>query len=138
VNCWTATSEARLSPDGKQILLQDADPENDKDAHKWGMSSKPYLLNVATKKRTPLADFPLNGQVLSMAWSPNGKQVAYTWEQLHPDWLKLDTHEPEDEAKLETEAFLCIADADGKNMKTLDSAKKSGVSVLILGMMDWR
>jgi hypothetical protein len=57
-------TEARLSHDGKQVLFIDADHENDKDAYKWGMSARPDLLDVATKKRIALGDFPWRGRWL--------------------------------------------------------------------------
>jgi RNA polymerase sigma factor (sigma-70 family) len=82
---------ARFSPDGKKVLFTDADPE-EKDAFKWHRSSKPYVLDVATKKREPLAEFPeKNAECLGVAWSLDGKRVAYTWTQLHPELLKKDT-----------------------------------------------
>jgi RNA polymerase sigma factor (sigma-70 family) len=126
--------EARLSPDGKQVLFIDADPENDKDAHKWGMSARPYLLDVATRKRMPLADFPTNAQATGVAWSPNGNRVAYTWKQNHPDPLKKDQLL----VNVETEAFLIVADADGKNAKTVSSAKGDNAINPILVSIDWR
>jgi RNA polymerase sigma factor (sigma-70 family) len=126
--------EARFSPDGKQVLFIDADPENDPDAHKWGMSAKPYLLDVATKKRRPLADFPINAQALGVAWSPNGKRVAYTWKQNHPEQLKKDRLFP----SVETESFLIVADADGKNAHTVSSAKVDNLINQIFLSIDWR
>src|SRR5262249_12457733 len=65
----------RFSPDGKKVLFTDADPEQ-KDAHKWHRSSQPHVLDIATKKRQPLVDFPANGQCLGVAWSPDGERVA--------------------------------------------------------------
>jgi RNA polymerase sigma factor (sigma-70 family) len=126
--------EARLSPGGKQVLFIDADPENDKDAHKWGMSARPYLLDVATKKRMPLGDFPTNAQATGVAWSPNGKRVAYIWKQNHPDVLKKDQLKVD----LETEAFLIVADADGKNAQTVSSAKVDNLVNPIFISIDWR
>ena len=125
---------ARLSPDGKQVLFIDADPENDKDAHKWGMSARPYLLDVATRKRMPLGDFPTNAQATGVAWSPNGKRVAYTWKQNHLDRLKKDQLV----TSVETEAFLIVVDADGKNPQTVSSAKVDNLINPILISIDWR
>jgi RNA polymerase sigma factor (sigma-70 family) len=125
----------RLSPDGKRVLFLDADPE-DNDARKWGRSNKPYLLDIATKKRELLAEFPENAQANGVAWSPDGKKVAYTWVQLHPDRLKKNVLRAEDES-IETEAFLIVADADGKNAKTISSAKKPFAN-MIFGTIDWR
>src|SRR5262249_24815711 len=53
---WTGHHVARLSPDGKRVLYTDADPE-EKDANKWGVSSKPYLVDVGTKKREILGEY---------------------------------------------------------------------------------
>jgi RNA polymerase sigma factor (sigma-70 family) len=125
----------RFSPDGKRVLFLDADPK-DADARKWGMSNKPYLLEVATKKRELLPEFPEHALAKGIAWSPDGKRVAYTWMQLHPDVLKKDTLKAEDEL-VETEAFLIVADSDGKNAKTISSAKKP-FSGMIFGTIDWR
>jgi Tol biopolymer transport system component len=126
----------RLSPDGMQVLYTDADPA-DKRANYWGMSSKPYLLDVATKKREPLAEFPENAQALGVAWSPDGKRVAYTWMQQHPDLLKKDTLDIND-ATIETESFLTVADANGKNAKRVSSAKSDYALNRIYGSIDWR
>jgi predicted DNA-binding protein (UPF0251 family) len=125
----------RLSPDGKRILFLDADPE-DKDARRWGVSNKPYVLDIATKKRELLAEFPENAQSIGVAWSPDGKKVAYTWVQLHPESLKKDVLKTED-FSIETEAFLIVADADGKNAKTISSGKKQ-FTTSIFGTIDWR
>jgi RNA polymerase sigma factor (sigma-70 family) len=126
--------EARISPDGKKVFFIDADPENDKDAHRWGMSARPYLLDVADRRRAPLADFPANAQATGVAWSPDGKRLAYTWKQMHPELLKKD----ELFVKVETEAFLIVADADGKNPRTVDSAKIDNLINQIFLSVDWR
>jgi hypothetical protein len=128
--------DARLSPDGKKVLYMDADPER-KVFHKWGVSQRPYILDVATKKREPLADFPDNGQACGVAWSPDGKRIAYTWKQLHEDVFKKDTIDIND-VLVETEAFLMIADADGKNAKTIATDKGPSAINMILGTIDWR
>ena len=84
-----------------------------------------------------MADFPENAQCLGVAWSPDGKRVAYTWVQLHPDMLKLDTWNPADVA-IQTESFLMVADADGKNAKTVASAKSDQALNPLYGSIDWR
>jgi hypothetical protein len=129
-------TEARLSPDGTRILLIDADPGR-RDAHKWGCSQRVYLIDVATKKREPLADFPENGRAWGVAWSPDGKKIAYTWTPLDEEVLKKDSIGPEDSLK-EVEGFLIVADADGKNAKTIANDKGKFVLGMVLGAIDWR
>jgi hypothetical protein len=133
---WTGRHIGRLSPDGKAVLYTDADPA-DKHANKWGVSSKPYLLDVAAKKRQPLAEFPDNAMAVGVAWSPDGKRIAYTWMQQHPDLLQKDTLKA-DEVGIPTEAFLIVADADGKNAKVVTSARGDNAINPIFGSIDWR
>ena len=136
VNWPPGNVSGRLSPDGTKVLLAAADPSR-KDAHKWGVSQRPYLLDVKTKKMEPLAEFPDNGQVRGIAWSPDGKRVAYTWHTLHEELLKKDSIKA-DEAAVESEAFLIVADADGKNPKTIASGKGQFALNMIFGAVDWR
>jgi Tol biopolymer transport system component len=126
----------RLSPDGTRVLLSAPDPAR-KNAFKWGVSHRPYVLDVNTKKVEPLADFPENGWLWGVAWSPDGKRVAYTWQQLHEGVLKRDTISVAD-TTVETEAFLVVADADGKNAKTVASGKGRYAMNVIFGTIDWR
>jgi RNA polymerase sigma factor (sigma-70 family) len=133
---WTGGHRGRFAPDGARILYTDADPA-DKDANKWGVSSKPYVLDVASKQTTAVADFPQNGRVEGIAWSPDGKRIAYSWVQLHADLLKKDTLTPAD-VNTPTEGFLMIADADGRNARTVSSARGANAINRILGAVDWR
>ena len=107
-------TDARLSPDGKRILFIDADPER-KDAHKWGVSQRVYTIDLATKKREALADFPDNARAWGIAWSPDGKKPAYTWVLPDEDLSQEGPLKSEDVQK-ETEGFLIVADADGRTL----------------------
>ncbi|HYH67400.1 MAG TPA: sigma-70 family RNA polymerase sigma factor [Urbifossiella sp.] len=127
---------ARFSPDGKRVLFTDGDPAR-KDAHTWGRSHRPYVLDVATKERTALADFPENGQAIGVCWSPDGKRVAYTWTQLHADLLAKDRIGGED-VQREAEGFLIVADPDGRNARTVASDKGRFFGNLVLAQLDWR
>jgi hypothetical protein len=127
---------ARLSPDGTRVLFTAADPAR-KNALKWGMSHRPYVLDMKTKTVEALAGFPENGVARGVAWSPDGKQVAYTWDQLHEEALKRDTITMAN-TTIDTEGFLVIADADGKNPRNIASAKSKYAMGVILGTIDWR
>ena len=73
-----------------------------------------------------------------MAWSPNGKQVAYTWMQNHPELAKTDRLLASDVARFATESFLIVADADGRNAKTVMSGKSDNFTIRVIGSIDWR
>ena len=130
------TNQGRFSPDGTKVLFTDGDPEQ-KHAYQWGLSSKPYLLDVKTGTREAVGEFPENAQATGIAWSPDGKRIAYAWKQLHEKLLKKGTLDP-DEAIVETEAFLVVADADGKNAKTVSSDKGPHAFSTVFGTIDWR
>lgn len=84
------------------------------------------LIEVATGKVTKVEDLPLNGEVQGFAWSPDGKKIAYAWRQVHEG-------EPKDRAEKETESFLVVADADGKNAKTIREFTADDT----LGRIEW-
>jgi RNA polymerase sigma factor (sigma-70 family) len=138
---------ARLSPNGKKVLFVDADPER-KQFRSGGVNQRPYLLDVATKKVELLAEFPENGQATGIAWSPDGKRIAYTWKKLPEDVFNKDTLElrfpflrsstQTGDLMIETEAFLMIADADGKNAKTIATDKSPSATRMFFGPVDWR
>jgi hypothetical protein len=96
-----------------------------------------YRIDVKTKKREALAEFPENGRAWGVAWSPDGKKLAYTWVPLDEEILKKNQLGPEDVMK-ETEGFLIVADADGKNPKTVATDKGRFVLASVFGAIDWR
>ncbi len=127
---------ARLSPDGTKVLFIDGDPTR-KDAHRWGKSHRPYVLDLETKTREPLGNFPENGQATGVCWAPDGKRVAYTWVRLHADLLARDELIA-NEVMRETEGFVAVADADGRNAKTVARDKSRAGEALVFGPLDWR
>jgi hypothetical protein len=102
------------------------------------MSSKPCLHDLATKKSQPLADFPSNGEALGVAWSPDGKRVAYSWKQEHRELLVNKESLDVNDLQVPTEAFLMIADADGRNARTVASDRCESAWNQIFGVIDWR
>ncbi|MBN9522268.1 PD40 domain-containing protein [bacterium] len=127
------TIVGRFSPDGKAVLFTDGDPVK-KDAHKWELSHRPYRLDVATGKREPLAGFPENARAIGVAWSPDGKRVAYTWLRLYPHILAKDQLD----TTPETQTHLIVAGADGRNPKTLASGRGNFIADWAYGELDWR
>jgi Tol biopolymer transport system component len=115
---------ARLSPDGTRVLCQSL---AGKDQPRVPLS----VVDVATGKATPVADFPLNGTVMGHCWSPDGKRIAYTWQLA-------DDGKPGEPPARETESFLVVCDPDGKNAKTVLSEKRRDGRAVTLGTVDWR
>jgi hypothetical protein len=99
---------------------------------------KPYLLDLAAKKSQPLADFPGNGEALGVAWSPDGKRVAYSWKQVHRQLLVNKESLDAKDLQVPTEAFLMVADADGRNARTVASGRGESAWNQIFGVIDWR
>ncbi|HJZ59743.1 MAG TPA: sigma factor-like helix-turn-helix DNA-binding protein, partial [Gemmataceae bacterium] len=129
----------RVSPDGGKILFQDVDPDEKpaKDDHRL---MRLFVFDLKTMKRQRLAEVPLNALVLGYCWSPDGKKVAYTWKQTKPGVPLVENTDNMNDPKIntETESFLVVADADGKNPKTLLSKKAPTAPTITLGNVDWR
>jgi RNA polymerase sigma factor (sigma-70 family) len=121
----------RLSPDGKRVLYHTVTPPP-----KGMEGTKPTIreltvLDIATGKSTRVADQPLNGDIQSYCWSPDGKKIAYSWREAHEG-------KPEDLVNKETESFLVVCDPDGKNQKTIATEKAQGPWIITIGHIDWR
>jgi Tol biopolymer transport system component len=114
----------RFSPDGKRVLFLGINPEV-----KPGkpMESALFVVDVADGKPKQITDV-LNAEFMGYTWSPDGKRVAYIWRQRHE----------KPEADQETESFLIVSDADGKNAKTIVTEKAKGQGIITLTSPDWR
>ena len=131
--------DPKLSPDGTQILFKDFDPADkpEKDVPRLpGYSSSIY-------RRKNVSDWqiaPLNGQIFGYCWSPNGKQICYTWKRVDPGVPLAANTDNENNPKIntETESHLVVTDADGKNAKTLISEKANRSTTITIGTVDWR
>jgi RNA polymerase sigma factor (sigma-70 family) len=104
----------KFSPDGKRVLMG-----SPLDTPK-GLA----VYDVASGKFTPVADVPLNGTVHGICWSPDGKRIAYVWEQ-------------ETMPNGDGEAHVMVCDPDGKNAKSIASETEKFRGARIRGV-DWR
>lgn len=131
----------RLSPDSTRVLfLQVVLPKEETPAEIKARENrgrpmpqamrKLAVLELAGGKATPVADTPLDGELQSFCWSPDGKRIVYTWRQVHAG-------KPEDVLNKETESFLVLSDPDGKNQKTIASEKGLGQYHITLSHVDW-
>jgi RNA polymerase sigma factor (sigma-70 family) len=129
----------KLSPDGSAILFEDLDP-TEKIAKDTPPLHRLFVYDLKAKKRQRLPGTPDNGLIMSYCWSPDGKQLAYTWKQVHPGVPLAENTDNMNDAKLntETESHLIVADADGKNVRTLLSAKSNRATIITIGSVDWR
>jgi RNA polymerase sigma factor (sigma-70 family) len=121
----------RLSPDGKRVLYHTV-TFPPKDTEKTRQPTRELVvLDIATGKVTRVEDQPLNGELQSYCWSPDGKKIAYSWREVH-------VGKPEDVVNKETESFLVVCDPDGKNQKTIATEKAQGQWTISIGHVDWR
>ncbi len=131
----------RLSPDGSRILFLDIDKE---EKFEKGMLRFPrlYLYDMKTKKRDKLAELALDAFIGEYAWSPDSKRVAYVWKRMEPGVPLANSLDAEGKAKeqkvVETETHLNVADASGKNAKTILSAKGRNGPAITLFKLEWR
>jgi dipeptidyl aminopeptidase/acylaminoacyl peptidase len=131
----------RLSPDGSRLLFLDIDKEEKLEK---GMRRFPrlYLYALKTKKREKLADTALDAFIWDYAWSPDSKRVAYVWKRMEPgvplaNRLGVDG-KPKKQKVVETETHLNVADPNGKNTKTILSAKGRTGPAITLSKLEWR
>ena len=115
----------RLSPDGKRILyttftLAKKEPPAP-------VKRVLTVLDIDSGKSLPVADVPLNAEIIGYCWSPDGKKIAYTWRSI-----------PEGKAEDSSEAILIVCDPDGKNQKTIASDTATGPWRNHVGHVDWR
>jgi Tol biopolymer transport system component len=112
---------ARLSPDGRKVLFQ-ASPKTP------GGQSRLYVMDLATRKRVTI-DEP--GETHGHCWSPDGSQVAFTWQQTPTA------------GTTERETLLRVCEANGRNLRTITSRKYKPVSpgrgvTIFFQVIDWR
>src|SRR5262249_23994591 len=109
----------RLSPDGRKLLFMSGEKKGDR----WSRSL--YVADLAGGKPVRVSQ-ELNADIQGYCWSPDGKRVAYVWRQSGG------------KADQETESFLMVVDADGKNAVTVLSEKGESSGVITLAAPEWR
>jgi Tol biopolymer transport system component len=134
-------AKPRLSSDGSKVLLLDVDPDADPKAMSGGPRfPKLFVLDVKTKTRERVSDVPQNAFVLAFAWSPDSKRLAYSWKRMEPGaplaFNVDDLKNPK--PPTQTESHLTVADASGKNAKTILSAKAPTSQAVTISDVDWR
>jgi Tol biopolymer transport system component len=118
----------RLSPDGKRVLfLKRTLPPKDKPGQAKDVLT---VLDIATGKSIKVEDMPLNAELMNLCWGPDGKRIAYVWKERHEGT-------PEEINEKETTTTVVVCDLDGKNQKTIATAKGKGLLQTIAGL-DWR
>jgi Tol biopolymer transport system component len=119
----TAALEGRFSPDGKRVLFigVDSDP-----AERPVKKTRLYAAEVGKGKPWVVSQ-ELNAEVMGYCWSPDGKRIAYSARLV-----------PAEGAGGETESFLMVVDADGKNPVTLLSEKANNADTITVAAVDWR
>ncbi len=122
----TVYARGRLSPDGRSVLCAEI-VAGDKIEGRHRL----VVIDVATGKGTAVEDFPMNGGLVSHCWSPDGKRIGYVWRHMYEG-------KPEDLANKETESFLVVCDANGKNGRVIVSEKAPDPWALVIGALDWR
>jgi Tol biopolymer transport system component len=131
----------RLSPDGSRILFLDIDKEEKLEE---GMRRFPrlYLYDLKANTRQKLAEIALDAFIWDYAWSPDSHRVAYVWKRMEagvPLASGLDKDGKPIEGKVvDTETHLNVADPNGKNTKTILSAKGRTGPAITLNGMEWR
>lgn len=112
----------RLSPDGKTILFLERKPGQQR---KLSTKDARVFVQPIGGKATEVIAPPKDGVVLDFRWSPDGKQVAYTWRRA--DVPGQPRREGEDWG---TRLVVCNADGSGEPVELL---KKES-----LVLIDWR
>ena len=74
--------------------------------------------------------FPQGYYFQGVAWSPDGKKIAYAWREAH-------NGTPEELRTKKAESVLVVCDPDGKNRKTIATEKGSSEWLITIGHLDW-
>ena len=119
---WIAMG--KFSPDARRVLLFLLELKQPRQILRLAVA------DVATGEVTLVRDVSLNGDVHGYCWSPDGKRIAYIWQEV-PEG------KPEEKRDRETESVLVVCDPDGGNPKTIATGKGKGFEKT-LGGVDWR
>ena len=126
----------KLSPDGKQVLTFTSEPVVETPVGKklrddLGLAPKRPMLvlsviDTVAGSMTKLGGHPPSATIQGYSWSPDGKKIAYAWQEVHDGGREKPV-----------ESRLVVCDADGNNAKTIASETGKSGEVTI-GHVDWR
>jgi Tol biopolymer transport system component len=111
----------RFSPDGRRVLYLGF--EGDREKPVQGL----YVVDAAGGEPRKVSQ-ELNADFMGHGWSPDGRRIAYTWRQVPADG----------NLERETESFLMVVGADGKDPQTVLSEKADHGLIISLTGPDWR
>jgi dipeptidyl aminopeptidase/acylaminoacyl peptidase len=120
-----AVLSGQFSPDGTRVLYSRFAVGGGAEDFAPG-AMRMAILDLATGKSSPVAG-PQDGEIRGYCWSPDGKRIAYTWREVRTG----------KEAK-ETASHLVVCSPDGKNAKTIATAKGSSPKADTIVEVSWR
>jgi Tol biopolymer transport system component len=99
-----------------------------------------YVYDLKAKASRRLAGMFDNRQILGYCWSPDGKQLAYTWRQVHPG---VSLAENTDKIRCESVSVLSfasfiVANVEGRNARTVMSARSNRATTVTIESADWK
>ncbi len=117
--------DAKLSPDGKRLLRSGLFKKGEQPTREWEV----VVQDLGTKKQTRLKlpkemlehQSTLENQSTRLCWSPDGKRIAFQWEETipRPAGVPAPPQGPGIGGPIWTVSRVTVCDADGANAKVI-------------------